>query len=208
MRCTRRQVLIGFFGLAAGGGVAARFALRQGPPPPRDWPALPFPPAETRALLAAFDHLLPGATDAGVQDHVAWWLANDRYMAVVAKDLQEGAAALDTYSQRLHKKLFADAATAEKDAVFKLFVSGDAKTATFDGKRFMERLVVFTMEGFLGDPKYGGNRDQVGWKFIGFKPCWWAPRVGDGSGHAGHAGHGEHDRHGGHDHGGGAGRGP
>jgi hypothetical protein len=22
--------------------------------------------------------------------------------------------------------------------------------------------------GFLADPKYGGNRDQVGWKHIGF----------------------------------------
>ncbi|HEY3446674.1 MAG TPA: gluconate 2-dehydrogenase subunit 3 family protein [Myxococcales bacterium] len=178
MKCTRRQVLIGFFGLAAGGGIATRFALKKGPTQPKVWPPLPFPPPETRALLAAFDHLLPGATDAGVQDHVAWWLANDRYMALVAKDLQEGAAALDTYSQKANKKLFADASVPEKDAVFKLFQSGEARSATFDGKRFMERLVVFTMEGYLGDPKYGGNRGQVGWKFIGFKPCWWAPRVG------------------------------
>jgi hypothetical protein len=32
----------------------------------------------------------------------------------------------------------------------------------------------------LGDPKYGGNKDRVGWKFIG-RPqghpgCWWEPR--------------------------------
>ena len=27
---------------------------------------------------------------------------------------------------------------------------------------------VFTLEGFLGDPSYGGNKDYVGWKLVGF----------------------------------------
>jgi len=190
MKCTRRQVLIGFFGLAAGGGIATRFALHKGPPKPKVWPALPFPPTETRALLAALDHVLPGATDAGVQDHIAWWIANDRYIALVAKELQEGATALDRVSQELHKKAFADGATEQKDAVFKQLVTGKVKTETFDGQRFMDRLVLLVMEGYLGDPKYGGNRDRVGWNFIGFKPCWWAPRVGSGGAHDhAHMGH-------------------
>jgi gluconate 2-dehydrogenase gamma chain len=33
---------------------------------------------------------------------------------------------------------------------------------------FFELLRTHTMYGLLGNPSYGGNRDQVGWKLIGF----------------------------------------
>jgi gluconate 2-dehydrogenase gamma chain len=34
---------------------------------------------------------------------------------------------------------------------------------------FFQLLRFHTLAGFLGDPSYGGNRDQVGWKLIGFE---------------------------------------
>ena len=34
---------------------------------------------------------------------------------------------------------------------------------------FFERLRIHAVMGFFGDPSYGGNRDQVGWKLIGFE---------------------------------------
>jgi gluconate 2-dehydrogenase gamma chain len=34
---------------------------------------------------------------------------------------------------------------------------------------FFELLRTHTMYGFLGNPSYGGNRDHVGWKLIGFE---------------------------------------
>jgi gluconate 2-dehydrogenase gamma chain len=34
---------------------------------------------------------------------------------------------------------------------------------------FFELLRTHTMLGFLGNPSYGGNRDRVGWKLIGFE---------------------------------------
>lgn len=33
---------------------------------------------------------------------------------------------------------------------------------------FFELLRTHTMYGFLGNPSYGGNRDHIGWKLIGF----------------------------------------
>jgi gluconate 2-dehydrogenase gamma chain len=33
---------------------------------------------------------------------------------------------------------------------------------------FFETLLANTIEGFLSDPAYGGNRDMVGWRMIGF----------------------------------------
>jgi gluconate 2-dehydrogenase gamma chain len=38
----------------------------------------------------------------------------------------------------------------------------------FDGKSFFDLVLQNTMEGFFADPVYGGNRDMVGWKMIGF----------------------------------------
>src|SRR5579864_4890796 len=34
---------------------------------------------------------------------------------------------------------------------------------------FFDQLRTHTVMGFLGDPSYGGNRDQAGWKLIGFE---------------------------------------
>jgi len=36
------------------------------------------------------------------------------------------------------------------------------------GRTFFEQLLQTTREGFFADPVYGGNRDMVGWKMIGF----------------------------------------
>jgi gluconate 2-dehydrogenase gamma chain len=36
------------------------------------------------------------------------------------------------------------------------------------GLPFFEALCLHTRQGFYGDPVYGGNKDQMGWKVIGF----------------------------------------
>lgn len=42
------------------------------------------------------------------------------------------------------------------------------QTSTEVDLDFMPLLIVHTRQGFYADPIYGGNRDQIGWKFIGF----------------------------------------
>lgn len=34
---------------------------------------------------------------------------------------------------------------------------------------FFEQVLIHTVMGFLANPEYGGNRDRVGWKLIGFE---------------------------------------
>ena len=34
---------------------------------------------------------------------------------------------------------------------------------------FFELLRTHALYGFLGNPSYGGNRDRIGWKLIGFE---------------------------------------
>ena len=58
--------------------------------------------------------------------------------------------------------------------------AGEFKAARFDGGLFFRQLMELTLEGYLSDPRYGGNRDRVGWRFIGvpdgLRSCWWNPR--------------------------------
>ena len=46
--------------------------------------------------------------------------------------------------------------------------TGDIKLDKVKSKSFFEMLLQNTIEGFFSDPIYGGNRDMIGWKLIGF----------------------------------------
>jgi gluconate 2-dehydrogenase gamma chain len=37
-----------------------------------------------------------------------------------------------------------------------------------DAPEFFDSLLALTMEGFFGDPMYGGNRGMAGWRLVGF----------------------------------------
>ena len=46
--------------------------------------------------------------------------------------------------------------------------AGKAALVEFNGKQFFEALLTITMEGFFADPIYGGNRNKVAWKMVGY----------------------------------------
>ena len=55
------------------------------------------------------------------------------------------------------------------------------------GQDFVKFMVLLTIEGFVSDPLYGGNKGGVGWSFIGY-----GPGNPDGSGTGAHGSHGHH----------------
>jgi gluconate 2-dehydrogenase gamma chain len=87
----------------------------------------------------------------------------------LAARYRKGFAALDHYCRGKYSgKAFAELSDGDKDATLKGLESGDVKLEGADGKKFFEQLVKDTQEGFFADPVYGGNRDMVAWKMIGF----------------------------------------
>ena len=46
--------------------------------------------------------------------------------------------------------------------------AGKAEFTDFNGKHFFEALLQSAMEGFFADPIYGGNRDKVSWRMVGY----------------------------------------
>lgn len=128
-----------------------------------------FSNAEWAVLLAACDRALPrdqdpGALDAGVPEYI------DRMMQTpelyeMRGDLTNGLQLLDGRSRAEHGKGFAEIPAEQQDALLKAFRT--QPTSSPEG-HFFELLMVFVLEGFLGDPSYGGNKDRVGWQLVGF----------------------------------------
>ena len=58
---------------------------------------------------------------------------------------------------------------------------GKAEFERFDARAFFGQLLSIAMAGFFADPIYGGNRDKVAWKLIGFPglPATYADKIDD-----------------------------
>ena len=74
----------------------------------------------------------------------------------------------DAYAKDKHGKAFAELDAATQDGLLEALDKDELKLPNVAGRTFFEMLLQNTMEGFLADPMYGGNRDFIGWKLIGF----------------------------------------
>jgi gluconate 2-dehydrogenase gamma chain len=97
---------------------------------------------------------------------------------------REGLRHLDTIANEEAGQDFKALAEQDQDRVLEIVSGGPKPTrvtlgvsdsvgtflqGVFDqGLPFFDALCLHTCQGFYCDPVYGGNRDQVGWKMIGF----------------------------------------
>jgi gluconate 2-dehydrogenase gamma chain len=97
---------------------------------------------------------------------------------------REGIHELDTKARQLRAPSFKEASEQIQDEVLEQ-ISGAPKPIpvsltsmevyysrlqgnTDEGKSFFDTLCLHVRQGFYGDPVYGGNKDQMGWKTVGF----------------------------------------
>lgn len=86
-----------------------------------------------------------------------------------AQKYRDALAALDgTAAAKYGGKAFAQLADEDKDAFLKGLESGQITLGGVDGKAFFEQVIKDVQMGFFADPIYGGNRDMVAWKMIGY----------------------------------------
>ena len=82
---------------------------------------------------------------------------------------RQALAALDKHCHATFAgKSFAQIPDEQKDKLIASLENGELQFADVDGSTFFKQLLKNTQEGFFSDPVYGGNRDMVGWKMIGF----------------------------------------
>ena len=75
---------------------------------------------------------------------------------------------VNAWCRKNHDKGFIALSGSEQDDVLHGLESGDIKLADVPSKAFFTMLWENTIEGFLADPMYGGNRNFTGWKLVGF----------------------------------------
>jgi gluconate 2-dehydrogenase gamma chain len=156
-----------------------------------------FTPEEGAAVEALVDRLIPpdpqtpGGKDAGcavfIDRQLAGPFGNSRalYMRPPFADgtpqqgpqspltpamrYRQSLAALDKYCRDAFAgKTFTQLSDAQKDEIIGRLEKGPIHLEGASGTAFFEILLRNTREGFFADPVYGGNRNMVGWKMIGF----------------------------------------
>jgi gluconate 2-dehydrogenase gamma chain len=87
--------------------------------------------------------------------------------------------AIDDHCRKQYQgKAFSALSADQQDQVLTALEKGDLKLAGLGphpieienaaGDTFFSQLMQNTIEGFFADPLYGGNKDMIGWKLIGF----------------------------------------
>lgn len=79
-----------------------------------------------------------------------------------------GIRETNVYCIKQYQKAFQFLAPQQQDDVLHGLEDGKIELESLPAKLFFSLLHRNTMEGFFADPMYGGNRDKIGWKLIGF----------------------------------------
>lgn len=143
------------------------------------------------ARLIPADELGPGALEAGcvlfIDRQLAgaygradrWymqgpWAAGDAQQGMQsrmspAETYRAGIRAVDNYCRaQFTGKNFNELAPDDQDQLLAALEKGKAELKDVKAESFFAMLLQNTIEGFFADPLYGGNRDMIGWKMIGF----------------------------------------
>jgi gluconate 2-dehydrogenase gamma chain len=182
---------------ALGGAAAASsVAPPSATPASNDYAPTFFTPAEWAFLNAACARLIPnddngpGAIELGVPQYIdrqmgtpwaeggLWYMqgpfveakAEFGYQSALTPKQQYrlGIKAIDEAVQAAAGKKFAALPQTEQDDWLKKIEKGDVTSPDLPLKTFFTSfLLKNTLEGYFGDPLYGGNKDMTAWKMIG-----------------------------------------
>jgi gluconate 2-dehydrogenase gamma chain len=125
--------------------------------------------AALAARLLPSDDLGPGAREAGVEGFLAR-VFDDERLSAVHPLLKRGCSFVMRAARATQGRAFTELTDAEQDEIIARLVDGQMRPDGFSGPLFVRIVLALTLEGFLGDPRHGGNKDGVGWRFVGFSP--------------------------------------
>jgi gluconate 2-dehydrogenase gamma chain len=165
-------------------------------PTPRSEPLLLLNESEQAFVIAAVDTLIPAdelspsGSDCGVAVYIdrqlasAWGGGAKMYRAgpyfkgkpeqgyqlplTPAEFMTTGIAAANEWSRKTYGHDFDRLDAERRVEALKAMEEGKAEFANFSSRAFFARLLALAMEGFFGDPIYGGNRNKASWKMLGF----------------------------------------
>ncbi|HTV34904.1 MAG TPA: gluconate 2-dehydrogenase subunit 3 family protein [Xanthobacteraceae bacterium] len=136
------------------------------------------------------DELSPSGSDCGVAVYIdralasAWGGGAKMYRAgpffkgkpeqgyqlplTPAEFVTAGIASANEWSRKTYGKSFDQLDPDHRVEALKAMEEGKAEFENFSSRAFFVRLHALAMEGFFCDPIYGGNRNMVSWRMLGF----------------------------------------
>jgi gluconate 2-dehydrogenase gamma chain len=129
-------------------------------------------PAEAQTLEALVARLIPadaagpGALEAGASRYVD--IALGDALASSRQLYAAGLAALDAYARSAAGRAFAELDAERQDTLLTDLEQNRATGFVPDSATFFNLVLGHTIEGTFSDPRYGGNRDFIGWDLIGY----------------------------------------
>jgi gluconate 2-dehydrogenase alpha chain len=132
---------------------------------------------EARTAAAIFERLFPadaygpGATTIGVVSYLDRALAGAYHRQVEMYRL--ALTTFDQIARQRYNDCFADCDAAQQDALLAALERGLLPDfLTPPQREFFSLLCAHLQEGLFADPTYGGNRNKLGWRFLGHPGIW------------------------------------
>ena len=119
-------------------------------------------------ILPATD--TPGAVEAGAVFYIDRALASP-YRHLLSR-YTRGLRVLDKHAKGQFGAAFEKLSPEQQDLILNDLEAGKIADLR-DGEAFFELLRSHVLEGVFGEPSYGGNRDMIGWKLVGFPGQQW-----------------------------------
>ncbi len=122
-------------------------------------------------LAAAQDRLVPstpgapGAASTNAIGYLDAALASPDVPERSKELIRRGAAHIDRAARWYRKERFADLSPMQQDAILRS-LERDLRI----GIPWLRTMLIYTLEGYLGDPVHGGNANEAAWTWLGHRP--------------------------------------
>lgn len=128
-----------------------------------------------KTIAAVQEHLFPadddspGASDIGALTYLQNMMLAPDIEDTEKEQIKKGPGWLNDLSQQIYKKTFIELASADKESILRRVEKSSA------GRRWLSLLMTYLIEALLSDPIYGGNKNQMIWKWLEHQPGYPTP---------------------------------
>jgi gluconate 2-dehydrogenase gamma chain len=113
----------------------------------------------------------PGAREINALTYLQFIVTDDTLDTDSREFITQGAMWLEGMADQLYKKSFVELKSDSREKVLKRIASSKA------GENWLSTLLLYITEALLSDPAYGGNPNQLGWKWLQHIPGYPRPPV-------------------------------
>ncbi len=130
-----------------------------------------LPPSLTASLLPEKSRLhknqsgkTPGAIEVNAINYLRDVFSDPKMDPANKQLIIDGARQLNTKCHELHHKPFQELNALQREQLLREWEQNP------DGERFLGKMLEYLIEGLLGSPIYGGNKQQLGWQWLNHNP--------------------------------------